>query len=1143
MVNLSSRLSLPARLKSSSSVNTHNTSTSPSAANSEFPSRSTSPKPGMADSKNPHLVLRTSVLKGRDLAAKDKSGTSDPYLVLTLGDAKEATPAINKTLNPEWNQTFDLPIAGSQSLLLEAVCWDKDRFSKDYMGEFDVALEDIFTSHRAKTEQKWFPLQSRKSGKKKSEVSGEVLLQFELVDPSNPSATPEQLYQRFLGIAVGTPSGDDDDEDLERLDSGDIEETEEEESSDEADDADKADAKKEKKRKRLRMKKLRRKAKERAYEFYGSSDVAGVLFLEITKITDLPPEKNITRTGFDMDPFVVTSLGKKTYRTRAIRHNLNPVFEEKLVFQVMKHETNYSLNFQVVDKDKLSNHDYVGAANFPLENCVSVAPQADPLTGLYKLPEPEGNGSPVQTEPEKKKRFRLPISRSASSTSLHKQKGLKKESSSTSLASSMHNGSGSSDQSAPSNGGLAPTSTPGGIPAINVDTAASPSEDFKSFTIPLELKKSDRWEGKHSPTLHIRAKYMPYKALRQQFWRAMLKQYDADDSCLIDKIEIVTMLDTLGSTLHDTTINSFFERFAEENGEPVLTFDQAVICLEDQIEQSQSNASTLSFRSKGLSGRTSGPSTPGLTSGSGTPLNNQSQTSVIPAIEQDTLGPEGEHGEFLEQDDLADEKGEEHVVEIRECPICHQPRLNRKSDADIITHIATCASQDWRQVNNIVMAGFVTSSQAQRKWYSKVITKVSYGGYKLGANSANILVQDRITGQINEERMSVYVRLGIRLLYKGLKRGEMESKKARKLLKSLSIKQGKKYDDPASAAEIPGFINFHQLDMSEVLLPLEEFKTFNEFFYRALKPGARPCSAPNDPQIITSPADCRSVMFNQITQAQKIWVKGREFTMERLIGKAYPDDVKRFEGGALGIFRLAPQDYHRFHIPVDGVMGEPKMIEGEYYTVNPMAIRSALDVYGENVRICVPIDSVAHGRVMVICVGAMMVGSTVITRNAGEKVTRAEELGYFKFGGSTILLLFEPGVMEWDDDLVDNSNQALETLIRVGMSVGHSIGHAPHTPDMRKANPSMQEKADAKRRIEGSFAPSAPTHEKEEVVAPPPPAQEKEVVVAPPPPAQEKEEVAAPPPPAQEEREDDLGFFAPSLSMQEREDSMKRGFY
>jgi phosphatidylserine decarboxylase len=164
--------------------------------------------------------------------------------------------------------------------------------------------------------------------------------------------------------------------------------------------------------------------------------------------------------------------------------------------------------------------------------------------------------------------------------------------------------------------------------------------------------------------------------------------------------------------------------------------------------------------------------------------------------------------------------------------------------------------------------------------------------------------------------------------------------------------------------------------------------------------------------------------------ATKIWVKGREFSVERLLGNAYPEDAKRYVNGALGIFRLAPQDYHRFHIPVDGVIGTPKTIEGEYYTVNPMAIRSALDVYGENVRVVVPIDSVAHGRVMIICVGAMMVGSTVITRRPGEHVKRAEELGYFKFGGSTILLLFEEGTMKFDDDLVENSKGALETLVR-----------------------------------------------------------------------------------------------------------------
>lgn len=252
---------------------------------------------------------------------------------------------------------------------------------------------------------------------------------------------------------------------------------------------------------------------------------------------------------------------------------------------------------------------------------------------------------------------------------------------------------------------------------------------------------------------------------------------------------------------------------------------------------------------------------------------------------------------------------------------------------------------------------------------------------------------------------------------------------ARKLLRSMSFKQGRKYDDPASASQIPGFINFHQLDMGEVLHPLNHFKTFNEFFYRELKPDARPCSAPNDPHIVVSPADCRSVVFNRIEDAQRIWVKGREFSVERLLGDAYPEDAKRYHNGALGIMRLAPQDYHRFHIPVDGIMGEPKLLDGEYYTVNPMAIRSALDVYGENIRVCVPIDSECHGRVMVICVGAMMVGSTVITRKKGEKVKRAEELGYFKFGGSTLLLLFESGVMKYDEDLVSNSSDALETLV------------------------------------------------------------------------------------------------------------------
>jgi phosphatidylserine decarboxylase len=485
-----------------------------------------------------------------------------------------------------------------------------------------------------------------------------------------------------------------------------------------------------------------------------------------------------------MDPFVVISLGKKTYRTPRVRHDLNPVYKEKLVFQVANHEVKYSVRFEVSDQDRFSNHDFVGSVTLPLDQLTAVCGEPDPETGLYKLPEiPDATD-----EPTRRKRIRNPLSRTSSAQSLSRmaKPSLRKEHS----ANSLH--SGISDDFAPPDANrLAPTSNPQAAPANgngngvkDSSSQSQPADDpeMRQYTLPLQLKNQEKWETKHSPVLYIRAKYMPYMALRQQFWRAMLKQYDADDSGKIDKIELTTMLDNLGSTLHESTIDGFFSRFGAQNSSaevPSLTFDQAVICLEDQLQKTMQKQKSLGSSLRSYLTIDSSAPTPGdTTPGDQTPLNMSSQTNLVPAIQTEELGNTGEEGGAIDANDLSDERGEEHVIEIRECPICHQPRLNKKSDADIITHIATCASQDWREVNNIVMAGFVTSSQAQRKWYSKVINKVRYGGYKLGANSANILVQDRITGQINEEKMSVYVRLGIRLLYKGLKSRDMEGRRS-----------------------------------------------------------------------------------------------------------------------------------------------------------------------------------------------------------------------------------------------------------------------------------------------------------------------------------------------------------------------------
>ena len=111
-------------------------------------------------------------------------------------------------------------------------------------------------------------------------------------------------------------------------------------------------------------------------------------------------------------------------------------------------------------------------------------------------------------------------------------------------------------------------------------------------------------------------------------------------------------------------------------------------------------------------------------------------------------------------------------------------------------------------------------------------------------------------------------------------------------------------------------------------------------FHSKLKSSARPVEKLDDPYRLVSAADCRFVAFETVDEATRLWIKGREFTVARLLGPAYKDQVEKYTGGALAIFRLAPQDYHRFHSPVDGRIGAMTMISGEYYTVNVRCVLS-----------------------------------------------------------------------------------------------------------------------------------------------------------------------------------------------------------
>lgn len=249
---------------------------------------------------------------------------------------------------------------------------------------------------------------------------------------------------------------------------------------------------------------------------------------------------------------------------------------------------------------------------------------------------------------------------------------------------------------------------------------------------------------------------------------------------------------------------------------------------------------------------------------------------------------------------------------------------------------------------------------------------------------------------------------------------------AQRILTNLTVKQGRRYDSPNSVRDIPAFIKFHKIQLHEVWKPLSSFKTFNEFFYRKLRPGSRPPDSLEDPTVAVSPADSRMIAFETVNDAARIWVKGMEFSLKKLLGQ---EDAQQFEGGSLAIFRLAPQDYHRFHSPVDGTVTKIQHIAGQYYTVNPMAIRTTIDVFGENARTVVWMDSKEFGQVAVVCVGAMLVGSIIITAKEGIELKRTDEMGYFAFGGSTLIVVFQKDKMAFDHDLLNNSDKAVETLV------------------------------------------------------------------------------------------------------------------
>ncbi|GAU49186.1 hypothetical protein TSUD_133800 [Trifolium subterraneum] len=177
---------------------------------------------------------------------------------------------------------------------------------------------------------------------------------------------------------------------------------------------------------------------------------------------------------------------------------------------------------------------------------------------------------------------------------------------------------------------------------------------------------------------------------------------------------------------------------------------------------------------------------------------------------------------------------------------------------------------------------------------------------------------------------------------------------------------------------------------------------------------------------------------SSIYSLQNVFIrKGRKFSVQGLLGKELCSSA--FADGTLVIFRLAPQDYHRFHLPVSGTIEQFVNIPGCLFTVNPIAVNSKYcNVFTENKRVVSIISTVDFGKVAFVAIGATMVGSINFTKKKGDYVKKGDEFGYFSFGGSTVICVFEKDSIAIDEDLLSNSTRSLETLVTVGMRLGVS---------------------------------------------------------------------------------------------------------
>lgn len=235
-----------------------------------------------------------------------------------------------------------------------------------------------------------------------------------------------------------------------------------------------------------------------------------------------------------------------------------------------------------------------------------------------------------------------------------------------------------------------------------------------------------------------------------------------------------------------------------------------------------------------------------------------------------------------------------------------------------------------------------------------------------------------------------------------------------------------------SKKKIRDFIEENKIAEEEFLQKVSEYKNFNEFFYRKLKPEARIINPEID--VLSSPADGRVFIYENIETDKIVEIKGMAFNLAQLVGSE--ESISEYNKGTMIIVRLNPTDYHRFHFPDSGIPGKTKEIKGAYYSVNTGVLDRIDNIYLKNKRTVTEFNTENFGKALYMEIGATFVGTIVQTFESGKKVVKGEEKGYFKFGGSTVIIFLKKDTFTPDEDIMEYTRKKIETLVKMGESLG-----------------------------------------------------------------------------------------------------------